>query len=565
MKKLITAIVVIAILAAAAVAVYSYRKKGPEVQVTTAPVSQGDIVQVVGATGTIEAVQTVQVGTQVSGIVQELRADFNSIVKKGQLIAKLDPSSIQTQIEQARANLIRAQADLERQKVALEDAKTKAKRTEELAAKKLVAQSELDTVIVNVKSAEAQLRSQLASITQAEASLNQNQVNLQHTEIYSPIDGIVISRNVDVGQTVAASMQAPTLFILAADLTKMQVRASVDESDVGLIRPGQQVRFRVDAYPAQDFIGTVAQVRLQPVVSQNVVTYVTVIDVPNPDLKLKPGMTANVTIEIAQRTNALRVQNTTLRFRPTNEMFAALNQAVPPELSQRGGRGAAGRGADGGARAAGPSTQGTGAATSTPTAAASAPPPAAPRSGTAPTASQAQGGQRQAAGQGDATDEERRQRFQQRLASMSPEERAQFEARMRERGIDPSNPGAGRSGGQRSFGPQNPARATAPGQAQGAQTIDQLFGPLQMTITPGRVWVYANKQIKQVRLRLGISDGTYTEVVGGDGVQPGAELVTNIDTGTGSTTRTTNPFMPGGRPGAGPSGMPGGFGGGQRR
>ena len=181
-----------------------------------------------------------------------------------------------------------------------------------------------------MRSAEAQLRSQQAGVTQSQASLRQNQVNLQHTVIESPIDGLVISRNVDVGQTVAASMSAPTLFILAADLTKMQVLASLDESDVGRIRPGQIVRFRVDAFPTEEFIGTVTQVRLQPTTVQNVVTYQTVIDVPNPDLKLKPGMTANVNIEIARRSNVLRVPNTALRFRPTAEIFAALGQTPPP-------------------------------------------------------------------------------------------------------------------------------------------------------------------------------------------------------------------------------------------
>jgi RND family efflux transporter MFP subunit len=226
---------------------------------------------------------------------EALYADFNSIVKKGQLIAKIDPQLIQTQIEQAQANFARSQADLERLKVTLADAQSKLKRAEGLAVKRLIPDSELETAQVNVRMAEAQLRSSQAALTQAQASLNQNMVNLQNTDIFAPIDGIVISRNVDQGQTVAASFNAPTLFIIAADLTRMQARASVDEADVGLMRPGQTARFRVDAYPLDEFTGTVSQVRLQPVVSQNVVTYVTVIDVPNPNLKLKPGMTANVT------------------------------------------------------------------------------------------------------------------------------------------------------------------------------------------------------------------------------------------------------------------------------
>ena len=185
-------------------------------------------------------------------------------------------------------------SDLDRLKVGLDDARTKLARAQELSSRQLIPASDLETAQVNVRSIEAQIRSSEAQVTQARASLNQNDVNLQHTVITAPIDGLVISRNVDVGQTVAASMQAPTLFILAADLTKMQVVANLDESDVGRIRPGQHVSFRVDAYPADDFEGSVSQVRLQPIVQQNVVTYATVIDVPNPALKLKPGMSYTV-------------------------------------------------------------------------------------------------------------------------------------------------------------------------------------------------------------------------------------------------------------------------------
>ena len=231
--------------------IYRYRAPGEEVKISKLAVARGDVIESVGATGTLQAVKTVQVGSQVSGNIKALYADFNSIVKKGQVVAELDPSLLQTQIEQARANVIRAQADLDRLKVSLEDAKVKLKRSESLAARKLVAPQELETAQVAVRSAEAQIKSSEASLTQSKASLNQNEVNLQHTVIEAPIDGIVISRNVDVGQTVAASMNAPTLFIIAEDLTKMQVNANVDESDVGRIRAGQVVRFRVDAYPAR--------------------------------------------------------------------------------------------------------------------------------------------------------------------------------------------------------------------------------------------------------------------------------------------------------------------------
>src|SRR5437764_8437339 len=339
MRKTILLVLILVIAAGGGYAYYAYTKKDEPPTVSTAKVTRGDIVDTVGATGQLQAVTTVQVGTQVSGTVQQLSADFNSLVHKGQVIARLDPSLFQTQIEQARANLLRAQADLDRLRVTLNDAQTKLKRSQELYNQKLVSQVDLEAAQVAVQSADAQLKSQQAAVTQAQASLQQNQVNLEHTIITAPIDGLVISRNVDVGQTVAASMSAPTLFILAADLTKMQVIASLDESDVGRIRPGQVVHFRVDAYPAEDFVGAVSQVRLQPQTVQNVVTYNTVIDVPNPELKLKPGMTANVNIEIARRNNALRVPNAALRFRPTNEIFTALGQTPPANLGGGSGRG----------------------------------------------------------------------------------------------------------------------------------------------------------------------------------------------------------------------------------
>src|SRR6266550_4186295 len=284
MKKAIIAVLVVGVIGGSAYAYYNYREKAPKFTVNTAAVTRGDVVDTVGATGTLQAVTTVQVGSQVSGTISELHADFNSLVKKGQVLARLDPSLFQTQIEQARANLARAQADLERLKVSLDDANTKLQRAKELSQRQLLPKSELDAAEVNARAAEAQIRSSEAQVTQAQASLNQNQVNLQHTVIEAPIDGLVISRNVDTGQTVAASMQAPTLFVLAADLTKMQVVANLDESDVGRIRPQQAVTFRVDAYPADDFVGAVSQVRLQPQTVQNVVTYNTVIDVPNPEL-----------------------------------------------------------------------------------------------------------------------------------------------------------------------------------------------------------------------------------------------------------------------------------------
>ena len=505
-----------------------------------------------GATGALQAVTTVQVGTQVSGTIQELNADFNSLVRKGQVLARLDPSLIQSQIEQARANLIRAEADLERLRVALDDSRTKFARARELSAKKLIAQTELEAAEVAVRSAEAQLRSQEAGVTQSQASLRQNQVNLAHTVIESPIDGLVISRNVDVGQTVAASMSAPTLFVLAADLTKMQVLASLDESDVGRIRPGQAVRFRVDAFPTEEFTGNVTQVRLQPTTVQNVVTYQTVIDVPNPGLKLKPGMTANVNIEIARRTNVLRVPNGALRFRPTAETFAALGQTPPPG-GTGGGRG---RGAGGG-----PDTRN---AQPAPMPAVQPPVaqqqpaiqqrPAAQQRSAVQTAQQGEAPQGAPQADGSAPQMGRgegggggrrggRGNFAERMASMTPEERERFTERMRARGFTPPADGqtaaaaparGGRGQGPRQQGQAQAARpAAAPARASGATTFDALFGPLTQTESFGQVWLNAGGKLQRVRLRLGITDGQQTELIEAlDGeLQEGTEVVTNVITG----------------------------------
>ena len=530
MRKPIIIVAIIAAVAAAAYGYYRYTRKPPAPSVSTARITRGDVVESVAATGQLQAVTTVQVGTQVSGTIQALYADFNSLVRKGQVLARLDPSLFQTQIEQARANLIRAQADLERLRVSLEDARTKLNRARELWDKKLIAQTELEAAEVAVRSAEAQLRSQQAAVTQSEASLRQNEVNLQHTVIESPIDGLVISRNVDVGQTVAASMSAPTLFVLAADLTQMQVLASLDESDVGRIRPGQPVRFRVDAFATEEFGGSVTQVRLQPTTVQNVVTYQTVIDVPNPELKLKPGMTANVNIEIARRSNVLRVPNTALRFRPTTEMFEALGQTPPPAGGERG----RGGGTQLDTRMEAPASQRVGAANPTPA-------QAQPLSRT-PSANIIGGGGR-------------RGNFAERLAGMTPEQRAEAMERMRARGITPPTyeqiaaatsavptRGQGPAGGAarsqeaqatRGQAPQSPAE-------KGATTFDALFGPLPPTESFGQVWLRQEGMLQRVRLRIGITDGQQTELIQAlDGtLQEGAEVVTNIIIGAGRQTAT---------------------------
>jgi HlyD family secretion protein len=307
------------------VATYVYRAdRAPErPAVTTAAVTRGDVVATIEATGTLQAVTTVQVGTQVSGTIKALHADFNSTVRRGQVVAELDPSLFQTQVEQARATIVRLEAEARRADVQSEDARLKLRRARELSERRLIPAADLETAETNARLADAAVQSAAAQITQARAALNQSQVNLAHTVIRAPIDGIVISRNVDVGQTVAASMQAPTLFVIAQDLARMQVNANVAEADIGRIAAGQAAQFRVDAYPGRTFGGVVSRVRLDPIVQQNVVSYVTTIDVPNAGLLLKPGMTANVSIEVERADGVLRVPTAALRVRPTDEVLAA--------------------------------------------------------------------------------------------------------------------------------------------------------------------------------------------------------------------------------------------------
>lgn len=277
-------------------------KKGE--QYKAEKVDRGDITMTVTATGTLSAVTTVQVGSQVSGVIARLYADFNSHVKKGQLLAELDPTPFQQQVEQRQADVTKAQVDAANTKINFN-------RQQQLVKSGLAAQADYDA-------AKAQYEGAAAQVQQARASLAQAQTNLRYTKIISPIDGVVVDRAYDVGQTVAASFQAPTLFQIAQDLTKMQVQADVDQSDIGRVQVGNVARFTVDSYPDQEFRGRISQIRLNATVSQNVVTYPVIIEVPNPDEKLRPKMTANVTINVAQVHDVLRIPNAALRFKPEN-------------------------------------------------------------------------------------------------------------------------------------------------------------------------------------------------------------------------------------------------------
>ncbi len=314
MKKILISSIVVIVIAVAAFLIF--RGNGNEPKFRFDKITRGDIEMAVTATGTVNPVTTVLVGTQVSGTIKNIYVDFNSPVKKGQLIAQIDPALFEAQVNQARANLLSAKANLEKADASEVDAKRTMERNKELVSKNLIAQSDFDTAETNYETAKASVSAAQAQVKQSEAALSSAETNLFYTKIISPVDGIVVSRNVDVGQTVAASFQTPTLFSIAQDLTKMQIDTNVAEADIGNVKVGEDVEFTVDAYPDITFKGKVWQVRNSPITVQNVVTYDVVIQVNNPELKLKPGMTANVSIIISIKKDALRIPNAALRFRP---------------------------------------------------------------------------------------------------------------------------------------------------------------------------------------------------------------------------------------------------------
>ena len=291
-------------------------QKAP-VRYKTAKIERGTVTQTVTATGTINPVITVQVGSQVSGLIKALYADFNSVVKAGQVVAQVDPAPFQTAVTQMEANLQNALGNLARSRADLSLQKLNFERANVLFAQHLNAQQDVDNARTAYETSQANILIAEAGVKQARAQLDTAKVNLEYTTIHSPVHGIVISRNVDVGQTVAASFQAPVLFTIAKDLTKMQVDTNVSESDIGGITEGKPATFVVDAFPNQVFRGKITQVRNAPITVQNVVTYNVVIGVDNSDLRLRPGMTANVSIIVASRENVLRVPNPALRFKPT--------------------------------------------------------------------------------------------------------------------------------------------------------------------------------------------------------------------------------------------------------
>lgn len=479
-------VLVIVLVAAAAYIVYS-REDAPKY--VDQAVERGNIRSVVGATGTLTAITTTQVGTQVSGTISKWYADFNDHVKDGQLLADIEPSLFQASYAQAlanlktseadvvnqRANITNLQAGLEKAKIGVRDAKIKLARAQGMWDSGLLAQSDLDVAKIaydsavasqeaaaaQIDSAKAQLLSSEAKVAQSKANVTTAKVNLDHTKIYAPMDGVVVNRAIDVGQTVAASFQTPTLFTIANDLTKMQVFANIDEADVGRIREGGGSIFTVDAYPGEVFRGRIAQIRLNPTTISNVVTYTAVILVENPELKLKPGMTANVTIQVASRENVLKVPNAAVRF-------------IPPQTEEEK------KAAAGTVR----STQGT------------SPASGSQPSGTQPSGTQQGGGQQAAAQQG---------------------------ASQRSRGQGSGGGGMGRVGGR--------------------------------TPAEQKVWVIDSKtkKLRPVTVKLGITDGIFTELVEGPLQEGDRVVVAQQIAGTARAGQQRPPGAPGSTP------RPGGF------
>jgi HlyD family secretion protein len=345
-KRWLIIAALVAVIAAGLTLWQPWRKTETAVQYRLAKIERGPLSAAVSASGSLSALVTVQVGSQVSGLIQAIHADFNSEVKQGQVIARIDPQTFETRVAQAeadlraaegsaevsRGNLAARRAEVAKARVGLEDARRSLARKQALVAQGFLSPAELDTAQAAADTAQEQLRlaqadegtsaaqvgSAQAVIAQRRAALRQAQVELAHTVIRSPVDGVVIQRNVDVGQTVAASFQAPVLFTIARDLRQMEVNVAVDEADVGRVRTGQKVRFSVDAFPGERFGGAVTQIRKAPQTSNNVVTYSVMATVANPDLKLLPGMTANARIQTEERPDALKVANEALRFRPVN-------------------------------------------------------------------------------------------------------------------------------------------------------------------------------------------------------------------------------------------------------
>lgn len=595
MKKLVALVI---LLAAAGGGYYYYTTYGKTVEkptVTQVAISQGNIVEVVQATGTLEALKTVQVGSQVSGTVKNLYADFNSIVHAGDLLAELDPQLLQVQVDIQNANIQRQETDISSQEIQLEDAKRNQVRTKELFEKGLANQQQVEQADLTVKTRSASIESAKKSLVQARANLSQAELNVSYTKIKSPIDGVVVNRIVDIGQTVQASMNTPQFFTIATDLRNLKLTAMVDESEIGKVRKGADVQFTVDAYQGQTFTGTVDAVRLNATTSSNVVTYPVWINAPNPDLRLRPSLTANIRIIVSTAQNATRIPNGALRFRPTTDMYTALGLTPPAPGQGRAG----GRNGDAGVAGMAPGAAATPPApgAAAPAAGANAGPGgrganAAPPQGgdRAPQGDAAAGGTRQRGnfGQGDPNAAGGRGqggfgqngqgggRGQGGFGGMTPEQRAQLQNAspeerqrlMQQFGVGGrGGNGAGGFGGGRTGGGRGTPANAGPQVALNADKIDELYPALQTRRQTGSVWTWdePNKKLTEIRVVQGVTDGQFTELVSGD-VKVGQQVVTAIVVPMTQAQRNQNNSnlfgnqQRGGGPGFGQGGQ-GGFGG----
>jgi HlyD family secretion protein len=577
MKKLVTFLILIAAAGGAAFYYFKYGKTVEKPQVIQATISRGDIIEVVSATGTLEPMRRVDVGSQVSGVVQELFVDFNSIVTKGMVLAKIDPSLLQVQVEIQEANIERQQMEIENQKVQLEDLQMQLARTQALFDKQLQNQQQLDAARLAVKNRMSQIESAKKQMVQSEANLRQAKLNVSYTTIVSPIDGVVVERRVDRGQTVQASMTTPNFFVLATDLRTLRLSAGIDEADIGRVEVGQKVMFRVDAYGGQEFEGTVDTVRLNASNQNNVVTYPVWIRVPNPELKLRPAMTAQLRVIIQTAPNVVRVPNAALRFRPNNDIYAALGLEPPAAGRGRslaaeingdvngGGRagGAPGAGRQGGGQQQGSPQPQQGAQPSGGSQQQGAQPGGAQGSGQGGNRQPGQAGQNRQGGRGFGG--------QSGMANLTPEQIQQFREKFRQSGGGRGGGGRGGQTGEGGRGGQagrpTPAgqNATAPPVELKADKIDELFAPVSRPEQRASVYTWNPTknppELKQVNVRLGVTDGTFSELLSGD-VQVDQQVVTGV-----ILPQAQRPNQPGqsifGGPQRGPGGMtPGDRGGG---
>lgn len=601
MKKLIAFVL---LLAGAGGGWWYYVKYGTppeEATVNELTISKGNIVEFVSATGALEPLRRYDVGSQVSGVVQRIHADYNDIVKKDQLLAEIDPQLLQVQVDIQTANVERQKTDIANQEVQLEDQKKQFERIKTLYEKGLQNQQQYEAAELAIKTREAQIASAKKSLISVEQQLQSAKLNVAYTKIYSPADAVVVERRVDVGQTVQASMTAPSFFVLSTPLDNLKLTAGVDEAEIGKIRPGMPVTFTVDAYGQKPFQGTVEAVRLNATNQNNVITYPVWITVPNPNLELRPSMTASIRIILSTANDVVRIPNQAIRFRPNADIYRGLGIEPPttgqgrrlggegsPETQNnnngtpggnRGGTAPAGGGQGGNANAgARPQQQGTNAQ-------------AGQNGGNGGGGRQAQAGGNQAGGNQAGGGQGRGNRqpggggFN---ANLTPEQQKAMMERFANRGGGRGNAGGGR-GGQNAGGrggnqpgggrggvpTRSAAQSTRPADSD-ATKIDQLWAPIQRNETGGSVWKYdkEKKSLTEVRLRLGVSDGQFTELISGE-VAVGDKVVSSVTLPASQrpANQQTNPFGPQNQqrppgmqmPGGGGGGNPGGGGAGGGR